>query len=374
MSIIEKIKIPQDGVSDESVLITDVFFKTNDFIKHNDVILEYETSKATFEISAETKGYIKILCEVNDTIVINKVVAEIHDNKIDINKVNENKGKLDSRIKQVLSKKAKKLIDSNNLDISSLNNLKIITENNILELLSKDKNYEPNSINDENNIESFQNIKGNKKIGKDLMLYSVNNIPQSYVEKIFKIDNIDNKIKLYTKSSGKMVTLLSVFIYSIAQTLKKHEIFNSFRDGNRINMYRDINIGVVINHDNKISVPVIKKADSFNALDIVKTLFGFRKNLMIKKSKPNDFSDGTFTISAMDHTNITRFIPIIHPKQAAVFALPKIIENYDINNEGKIVMSKFINIGLSFDHSFLDASIASEFLDSLESELNKIII
>ena len=53
----------------------------------------------------------------------------------------------------------------------------------------------------------------------------------------------------------------------------------------------------------------------------------------------DDFTDGTFTVSAMDHTDIVRFTPIIHPKQSAVLAIPKIQQKVMIDAAAGLLSS-----------------------------------
>ena len=101
-------------------------------------------------------------------------------------------------------------------------------------------------------------------------------------------------------------------------------------------------------------------------------LFRIRKSLIKKKSIVDDFIDGTFTISALDHTNVTSFIPIIHPKQSAVLALPTVTDKLVLINE-KVEIDKIINLGLSFDHSFLNATMANNFLSDIRKVLDQYI-
>ena len=86
-------------------------------------------------------------------------------------------------------------------------------------------------------------LTGNKKTGKDLMLKSVTSIPQSYAEIDIELGNLEDNLKSYSTKKGSIVTILSVFICAIGRVLEKQNIFNSFRDANQINIYKDVNIG-----------------------------------------------------------------------------------------------------------------------------------
>ena len=94
------------------------------------------------------------------------------------------------------------------------------------------------------------------------------------------------------------------------------------------------------------------------------------RDIMKKKPNINDLLGATFTVSPMDHSELTRFIPIIHPKQAAVLAIPKIQTKYALDKKSKLEKRRLINIGMSFDHSFLDATQANDFLCTLIEQMD----
>ena len=98
-----------------------------------------------------------------------------------------------------------------------------------------------------------------------------------------------------------------------------------------------------------------------------------RKDIIKRKPNVEDLIDGTITVSAMDHTDVSRFIPIIHPKQSAVLAVPKIQTRNEIDEKGLVSNNRYVNLGMSFDHSFLDANQANVFLGSLIEEMRDIV-
>jgi pyruvate dehydrogenase E2 component (dihydrolipoamide acetyltransferase) len=95
--------------------------------------------------------------------------------------------------------------------------------------------------------------------------------------------------------------------------------------------------------------------------------------MLKKKSNPDDFTGSTITVSAMDHTDVIRFVPIIHPNQSAIISVPKIEKRIDLDNNDKIIKYNTINLGISFDHSFLDANQANNFFIELENQINMIV-
>ncbi|SVE48755.1 uncharacterized protein METZ01_LOCUS501609, partial [marine metagenome] len=213
---------------------------------------------------------------------------------------------------------------------------------------------------------------GNRLEAKDLMVSSKNEIPHSYIERELKFSPIESFLKKYRESSGFM-TSLALIIKSTGESLLNNDYFNSYRDKSKIKIYSDINIGVVIDLDGKLAVPIIKNVPGKNIDSIVIELLEMRRGLMQNKLDVNNLLGGTFTVSALDHTTVSRFYPIIHPKQSAVLSFPAPVDKLFMNEKNKIVLEKVVNLGLSFDHSYLNASKGIYFLDTICLEMKKII-
>ena len=135
---------------------------------------------------------------------------------------------------------------------------------------------------------------------------------------------------------------------------------------------KNINIGIVVSQGGSISIPVIKFASQIKPETAVKELMRMRMDLLRKKPNLNDFSDSTFTISSMDHSKLVRFVPIVHPKQSAVLSVPTVQNKLEMGPDKQIHEKRVIFMGLSYDHTFLDASLANDYLLEI-AEQTKII-
>ena len=371
------IKVPQLGANDNSATLIDIFVNDGKKVLKGDLVCCLETAKATFDIEAEHNGYISFFIDIGKEVKTSEDLAILCKKSKDVKKLkneylqNHSDSKRNSKQKKdvILTKKAQQLLSKSDVDINNIKHDGIIREKDIKSYL--------NSLNNEENVKKINNnsldLVGNKKLAKELMLESMNTIPQSYIEKTIDFNNIESKIKSFIYREKKIVTVLSLLISALSKALLENKFFNSYRKENKLFFYNQINIGVVINHEDKLSIAVIKNANELKPVDIVLELMRIRKDLA--KNKPNieDLSGGTCTISAMDHTEIKRFIPIVHPQQAIVIALPSLQEKNLIDENGKIIKSKYINMGLSFDHSYLDAIKASEFINQLEKNMNDIV-
>lgn len=77
MTKLSEIFIPKDTVNDDEVLITDVLFATGDTVVEGDLLLVYESSKASVEIESPVDGYVTFHCDEGASVAVGALVAEI---------------------------------------------------------------------------------------------------------------------------------------------------------------------------------------------------------------------------------------------------------------------------------------------------------
>jgi len=376
------IKMPQSDVNDTSATLIEWLALEGSYVNRGDPICTIETSKAAFDIESDYSGYIMHLLDAGKDILVSTPIAIIGRDVKVVNKEKEkylgegncnlSSGKvLVSNVKA--TNKARELALKYNIDLEDIKSEGIIKEKDVVSLL--DGIEKQNQSNSENKFDIERHIEliGNQKVGKDLMLESIKNIPQSYVEKEIATTELEKFINDYMENEGKYITVLSVILHCLGKSLKKNKVLNSYREDDKICIYQRINVGIVINNDHNISIPVIKDIDQLTPSEIVMKLFSVRKDLMNKKPKIDDLIGGTFTVSPMDHTDVKRFVPIIHPKQAAVLAIPKIQIKNTYDSKGNMAQINYMNLGLTFDHSFLNAVHAIELLNCIEDEMKLLI-
>lgn len=376
------LKAPQLGTNENTATLVEWSIDDQTKVDIGDIICTLETTKSTFDVETQFSGYVLQLVEIGSELSIGDNLAIIGPNlkKLEKEKNNLIKGRQESSINSnensyKATKKAERLAKELKINLVNINVKGIIKENDVLAFaeekgisIDKRNNYLVNS-----QIAKKIKLIGNRKTAKDLMLYSKSNIPHSYVEQTINIEHWLNKIEAYIKNEEKYITVLSLIICALGKAINKYENFNSYRKENYLYVYKNVNVGVVVSLEDSLSVPVLKDVDKLKPEEITQTLMRIRKALLKRKSNPDDFIGGTITISSMEHTDVTRFVPIIHPNQSAVIALPKIINRVDLDDNGGIIKHKSLNIGISFDHSFLDANQANNFLIELITQTNLII-
>src|SRR6478736_9045556 len=86
MALIQEIKVPLLAVNDTSLTVVEMNFTTGSAVKKGDLLMVFETSKTTYDVEAETDGFIQFYCEAGQDYEVNEVVAKIFEHESEIQK------------------------------------------------------------------------------------------------------------------------------------------------------------------------------------------------------------------------------------------------------------------------------------------------
>jgi len=163
---------------------------------------------------------------------------------------------------------------------------------------------------------------------------------------------------------GAKLTVTGILIKIIAEGLKKFPQFNSSIDMDKMEVIykKYINIGVAVDTEYGLLVPVIKNADKKNLIDISVELNALAAKARDKKLSLEEMQGGCFTITNLGGIGGTYFTPIVNSPEVAILGVSR--GNYEpvYNKEGKFEPRLMLPISLSYDHRIIDGADASRFL------------
>jgi len=172
---------------------------------------------------------------------------------------------------------------------------------------------------------------------------------------------------------GEKITFTPLFIEAIVKSIKKYPLLSSSIVGDKIVIKKNLNIGMATSlPDGNLIVPVIKNADLFNLVGLTKQVNGLANSARAGKLKPDDTTDGTFTLTNIGTFGSIMGTPIINQPQVAIMAIgvikkrPMVIETTDGDS---IAIRHMVYISLSYDHRIIDGSLGSIFLNEVVKEL-----
>jgi pyruvate dehydrogenase E2 component (dihydrolipoamide acetyltransferase) len=165
----------------------------------------------------------------------------------------------------------------------------------------------------------------------------------------------------YEKKAVKL-TLTPFVLKAVAETLKKHPIFNSSLDdvANEIVLKEYVHLGIAVDTDQGLMVPVIRDVDKKSLFDLAKELEVLAAKARDRKISGDEMKGGTFTISNQGAIGGAHFTPIINLPEVAILGLGRGALK-PVVREGKVEIRMMTPMALSYDHRVIDGGSAARF-------------
>ncbi len=162
---------------------------------------------------------------------------------------------------------------------------------------------------------------------------------------------------------GAKLTVTAILIKVIAAALKKFPKFNCSIDpaSAEIINKKFYNIGVAVDTERGLLVPVVKGADQMNMLEIAKEMGGLAEKARNKKLGIEEMQGATFTITNLGGIGGTSFTPIVNWPEVAILGVSRGSKEA-IFKDGQFEPRLMLPLSLSYDHRIIDGADAARFL------------
>jgi len=164
------------------------------------------------------------------------------------------------------------------------------------------------------------------------------------------------------EQQGARLTLTSFALKVVVATLQKHPIFNASLDevAQEIVFKQYYHIGIAVDTDAGLIVPVIRDADKKNVLELSRELEDLAGKARERKVSAEELKGGTFTISNQGGIGGGPFTPIVNKPQVAILGLGRGAMKAVVR-DNRIEPRLMLPIGLSYDHRVIDGAAAARF-------------
>ncbi|MAZ61482.1 MAG: diapophytoene dehydrogenase [Candidatus Marinimicrobia bacterium] len=410
------LKLPKMGESIAEATITNWLKEVGDTVEIDESIVEIATDKVDSDVPSEFQGkLVKKKFEVNDVVKVGEVIAEIETDLID----NEETKIMSQETDKELIIDDKKKIASEEIKTVSIPSMDLLkNDKDNSEINKSDKFFSPlvkNIAKKENiNQEELNSIIGSGKEGRvtkqDILNYvdskstksdhsHVNESKPLVGDQIIELDRMgkiifdhmsnSKKISAHVQSfvevdvtnlwewrdrfkdsflekEGQKLTFTPLFLDAVIKSLKDYPILNSSIIDEKIIIKRSINIGMAtaIGNGNLI-VPVIKNADHLNLKGLTLAVNDLSNRARSNSLKPEEISDGTYTVTNVGNFGSIMGTPIINQPQVGIIAIgvirktPSVIET---NNGDFIGIRKKLILSHTYDHRIINGSIGGSFV------------
>jgi pyruvate dehydrogenase E2 component (dihydrolipoyllysine-residue acetyltransferase) len=160
-------------------------------------------------------------------------------------------------------------------------------------------------------------------------------------------------------------------VKAAAAALREFPRFNaSYVDG-RVELYSRVNVGIAVATDDALLVPVVRDADRKSLADLAEETRRLAEAARARTLRPEDFHDGTFTVSNLGMFGVASFTAIIDPPQVAILAVGSARRAPVEESPDRVVFRDLMTVTLSCDHRVVYGADGARFLSRLRELLER---
>jgi pyruvate dehydrogenase E2 component (dihydrolipoamide acetyltransferase) len=182
---------------------------------------------------------------------------------------------------------------------------------------------------------------------------------------ITELEQLRAKFAPRAEEAGGKMTVTAIALKVCASALKVFPQFNASIDmGKEEIIYKQyINIGVAVDTDRGLLVPVIRDVDKKNIVELAAEMTQLSKKARERKLTPEEMEGGTFTITNLGGIGGTGFSPIVNHPEVAILGLSRSrMEPEWVSDRSKFEPRLILPLSLSYDHRLIDGADAARFL------------
>lgn len=168
-------------------------------------------------------------------------------------------------------------------------------------------------------------------------------------------------------SDASVPSFTALLVCLVAVALGEHPALNASIEGERVIQHRAAHIGVAVDTERGLLVPVIRDAHAKSVQQIGADAAALLERARAGRAQADDLSGGTFTITNLGMYDIDAFTPIINLPECAILGVGRFVARPVVTDEvaGTIAVRKMMALSLTFDHRVVDGAPAARFLQRI---------
>jgi 2-oxoglutarate dehydrogenase E2 component (dihydrolipoamide succinyltransferase) len=191
---------------------------------------------------------------------------------------------------------------------------------------------------------------------------------------VTKIARLRDRSKAsFEEREGVKLSFLPFFAVAVCEALKQHPVLNSSVEGDQITYHGAEHLGVAVDTERGLLVPVIANAGDLNMGGIARKIADLAARTRDNKVTPDELGGGTFTLTNTGSRGALFDTPIINQPQVAILGLGAVVKRPMVvrGEDGgeTIAIRSMVYLGLSYDHRVVDGADAARFLVTLKERL-----
>ncbi|MGQ9684634.1 MAG: dihydrolipoamide acetyltransferase family protein, partial [Anaerolineae bacterium] len=168
----------------------------------------------------------------------------------------------------------------------------------------------------------------------------------------------------FAQELGFAVGYNDLLIAICARALREFPYMNARLEGDEIRLLEEVHIGLAVDTERGLLVPVLRDADRLRVVEIARVLRELVARVRAGKAGPDDLTGGTFTITNLGMYGVDAFTPIINLPECAILGVGRIKPQPAVV-AGQVTIRQMLWLSLTFDHRLVDGAPAARFLQRI---------
>ena len=179
----------------------------------------------------------------------------------------------------------------------------------------------------------------------------------------------------FAAREGVKLSFLPFFALAAIEALKANPTVNASLEGDQIIYHAQENLGIAVDTERGLLVPVIRDAGDLNIAGLARKVADLAERTRNNKITPDELGGGTFTLTNTGSRGALFDTPIINQPQVAILGTGSVVKRPVVVNDTDggetIAIRSMVYLALSYDHRIVDGADAAVFLVSMKSRLEE---
>ncbi|MGB3827569.1 MAG: 2-oxoglutarate dehydrogenase, E2 component, dihydrolipoamide succinyltransferase [Ornithinimicrobium sp.] len=179
----------------------------------------------------------------------------------------------------------------------------------------------------------------------------------------------------FQKREGVKLSFMPFFALAAVEALKQHPTVNSSIDGEQVVFHAQENLGIAVDTEKGLIVPVIKDAGDLNVAGLARKIADLAERTRTNKVGPDELGGGTFTLTNTGSRGALFDTPILNQPQVGILGTGSVVRRpvvrVDEDGGETIAIRSMVYLALTYDHRIVDGADAARFLSTVKARLEE---
>ena len=180
--------------------------------------------------------------------------------------------------------------------------------------------------------------------------------------------------ELFFETHGVKLTITSFIVQALTKAIQQFPMLNASLENETIVLKRYVNVGIAVNIEKGLIVPVIKNCHERNLVNLAKAIAELSSRARAGKLVPQEVTEGTVTLTNFGMTGALIGVPIIRFPEVAIIGAGTVQKRVVVREDESLCIRQMMYLTLTFDHRVIDGIYGCQFLAAFKQHLESVSI